>query len=484
MKILFATSEAVPFCKTGGLADVAGSLPQALANANNEVEVILPLYQRVADNWKDKMSFVCSIEVPLGWRRVYCGLFRLEHEGVTWYFVDNEYYFNRDSLYGHYDDGERFGFFSRAIVALLPALEFMPEVIHCNDWQTALVPVYLKDECVRWSDIRGIKTVFTIHNIEYQGRYGKETLEDLFGLAPGWFSDGTIAMDGDVNLLKGALMTCDAITAVSPTYAQELRYAYFAHGMESVIRLNGGKVYGVLNGLDMAGYDPATDKRLTVNYGLKPKKGVESLETGKAKNKQHLQETMNLDIVPDVPVIGIISRLVSHKGLDLVCQVFDEIMRLNCQFVVLGSGDWNYEQFFEAKLNQYQGRMALYRGYNEALAMKIYSGADLLLMPSKSEPCGLAQMIAMRYGTVPIVRETGGLKDTVQAYEDWCGVGNGFTFADYNSHDMQFVIEQAVGLYYNKPAAFRKLQETGMAEDFSWTRSAEEYNKIYQKICS
>ncbi|MDE7244041.1 MAG: glycogen synthase GlgA [Oscillospiraceae bacterium] len=484
MKILFATSEAVPFCKTGGLADVAGSLPQALAKAGNDVEVILPLYQRVADNWKDKMSFVCSIEVPLGWRRVYCGLFRLEQEGVTWYFVDNEYYFKRDSLYGHYDDGERFGFFSRATVALLNALEFMPEVIHCNDWQTALIPIYLKDECVRWSEIRGIKTVFTVHNIEYQGRYGKETLEDLFGLAPGWFTDGTIAMDGDVNLLKGALMTCDAITAVSPTYAQELRYAYFAHGMESVIRINGGKVYGVLNGLDMAAYDPAADKRIEANYSLKPKKGIETMEKGKAVNKQHLQETMNLDVNPDVPVIGIISRLVSHKGLDLVCQVFDEILGLNCQFVVLGSGDWNYEQFFEAKLGQYQGRMALYRGYNEALAMKIYAGADLLLMPSKSEPCGLAQMIAMRYGTVPIVRETGGLKDTVHPYEAWCGAGNGFTFADYSSHDMLYVIRQAVDLFYNNAPAFRKLQEAGMSEDFSWPRRAEEYNNIYQKICS
>ena len=489
MKILFATSEAVPFCKTGGLADVAGSLPQALAQAGNEVEVILPLYQRVADKWKDQMEFICHIEVPLGWRRVYCGLFRLEKDGVIWYFVDNEYYFKRDALYGHYDDGERYGFFSRSIISLLPALQFMPEVIHCNDWQTALVPIYLKDECVRWPEIRGIKTVFTVHNIEYQGRYGKETLEDLFGLAPGWFADGTIAMDGDVNLLKGALMTCDAITAVSPTYAQELRYAYFAHGMESVIRLNSGKVYGVLNGIDMERFNPATDKGLAVNYGLELTKtgkpsAKDTVSAGKAKNKETLQKEMGLDAAADVPVIGIISRLVSHKGLDLVCKVFDEIMSLNCQFVVLGSGDWNYEQFFEQKLGQYKGRMALYRGYNEGLAMGIYSGADLLLMPSKSEPCGLAQMIAMRYGTVPIVRETGGLKDTVHPYEAWCGAGNGFTFADYNSNDMLYVIRQAVDLYYNNPTAFQGLRTSGMAEDFSWKRSAEEYNKIYQRICS
>ena len=477
MKILFATSEAVPFCKTGGLADVAGSLPQALAQAGNEVEVILPLYQRVSDKWKDQLEFICHIEVPLGWRRVYCGLFRLEKDGVLWYFVDNEYYFKRDALYGHYDDGERFGFFSRAIVSLMPALQFMPEVIHCNDWQTALVPIYLKDECVRWPDIRGIKTVFTIHNIEYQGRYGKETLEDLFGLAPGWFADGTIAMDGDVNLLKGALMTCDAITAVSPTYAQELRYTFFAHGMESVMQRNAGKVHGVLNGIDMVRYDPSK------GTGIRNKFSVKNM-AGKAKNKAYLQEQMSLEVKPDVPVIGIVSRLVSHKGLDLVCKVFDQIMDLNCQFVVLGSGDWNYEQFFEQKRGQYNGRMGLYRGYNEELANAIYAGADLLLMPSKSEPCGLAQMIAMRYGTVPIVRETGGLKDTVHPYESWCGAGNGFTFADYNSGDMLYVIRQAVELYYDKPAEFANLRKAGMTEDFSWSRSAEAYNGIYQKICS
>ena len=477
MKILFAASEAVPFCKTGGLADVAGSLPQALAKAGNEVAVILPLYQRVADRWKEQMSFVCHIEVPLGWRRLYCGLFRLDRDGVIWYFVDNEYYFKRDTLYGHYDDGERFGFFSRAIIALMPAMAFMPDIIHCNDWQTALVPIYLKDECVRWSEVRRIKTVFTVHNIEYQGRYGKETLEDLFGLDPGWFADGTIAMDGAVNLLKGALMTCDAITAVSPTYAQELRYAYYAHGMESVMQLNAGKLHGVLNGIDMERYDPSTDKSIYANYT------VADL-SGKAADKEQLQKQLNLNVDPNVPIIAIVSRLVSHKGLDLICRVFDQIMDLNCQFVVLGSGDWNYEPFFEQKLGWYPGRMALYRGYNEPLAMAIYSGADLLLMPSKSEPCGLAQMIAMRYGTLPIVRETGGLKDTVHPYESWCGAGNGFTFADYNSGDMLYVIRQAVDLYYNNPTAFHKLQHAGMTEDFSWTRSAEAYNEIYRSICS
>ena len=477
MRILFATSEAVPFCKTGGLADVAGSLPQALAKAGNEVAVVLPLYQKVAENWKSQMNFVCHIDVPLGWRRVYAGLFRLDRDGVIWYFIDNEHYFKREGLYGHYDDGERFGFFSRAVVSLMPGMAWMPEIIHCNDWQTALVPVYLKDECVRWPEVRGIKTVFTIHNIEYQGRYGPETLEDLFGLAPGWMKDGTLAFAGDVNLLKGALMTSDAITAVSPTYAQELRDPYYAHGMEGVMNLNAYKLHGVLNGIDMERYNPATDPKIECHFS--PKR-----MDGKVRCKEALQRRLNLNVDPNVPIIAIVSRLVSHKGLDLVCKAFDEMMSLNCQFVVLGSGDYSYEQFFESKLGWLPGRMALYRGYNEDLAMAIYAGADLLLMPSKSEPCGLAQMIAMRYGTVPIVRETGGLKDTVHPYEAWCGAGNGFTFAAYNSGDMAYVIRQAVDLYHNNRDAFKRLQLTGMTGDFSWDKSAQEYNRIYEMIRS
>ena len=477
MKILFAASEAVPFCKTGGLADVAGSLPQALAQAGNEVQVILPLYQKVIENWKDQMSFVCEIEVPLGWRNLYCALYRLEKDGVTWFFVDNEFYFNRPTLYGHGDDGERFGFFSRAIVSLLSHLDFMPEIIHCNDWQTALVPMYLKEACIGWEDVRSIKTVFTVHNIEYQGRFGRDTLEGTFGLAPGWFADGTIAMDGDVNLVKGALMICDAITAVSPTYAQELQHAFFAHGLDGILKMNAWKLHGVLNGIDMVKYDPAKDPGLSNHYSV-------ARMTGKAKNKEKLQKQLGLDLEPKIPVIGIVSRLVGHKGLDLIREVFDHIMELNCQFVVLGSGDAGYEEFFQEKCIQYAGRMAFYRGYNEALATQIYAGADLLLMPSKSEPCGLAQMIAMRYGTLPIVRETGGLKDTVHPYLPWSGEGNGFTFADYNSGDMLFVIRQAVDLYLSSPTAFRALRKAAMNEDFSWNRSAEAYNEIYRTICS
>ncbi len=477
MRILFAASEAVPFCKTGGLADVAGSLPQALAKTGDEVAVVLPLYQTVAERWKEQMEFVCHIDVPLGWRRIYAGLFRMERQGVTWFFVDNEQYFKRDGLYGHYDDGERFGFFSRAVVSLLPSMGALPDVIHCNDWQTALIPIYLKDEYDRWPEIRGIKTVFTVHNIEYQGRYGKETLEDLFGLDPGWMTDGTLDFAGDVNLLKGALMVSDAITAVSPTYAQELRDPYYAHGLEGALNLNAWKLHGVLNGIDMERYNPATDPKLHSHFSVKRMEG-------KGRCKEELQQRLHLNVEADTPIIAIVSRLVSHKGLDLVCSAFDEIMGLHCQFVVLGSGDASYEEFFESKLGWLPGRMALYRGYNEDLATAIYAGADLLLMPSKSEPCGLAQMIAMRYGSVPIVRETGGLKDTVHPYEAWCGAGNGFTFANYNAGDMVYVIRQAVDLYHNNRDAFKLLQYHGMTEDFSWDKSAGEYNRIYQMIRS
>ena len=329
MKILYATSEAVPFCKTGGLADVAGSLPKALAEQGAEVAVILPLYQRVRERFGGQLKFECYDYVNLAWRHSYCGLFSLERDGVTWYFLDNEQYFNRPDLYGYMDDGERFGFFSRAIVRMLPHLKFWPEVIHCNDWQTALVPIYLKDDGVREDRFRGIKTALTIHNIEYQGRYGMESLGDLFGLDHGWADDGTIVMDGDVNLLKGAILCADAVNAVSPTYANELKLAYFAHRMESIMRRCEYKLSGVLNGIDMKLYDPATDQRITANYS------VDDL-SGKNTDKAHLQKVMGLREDPNVPIVAIVSRLVSDLGLVLFCEVVLVMLVLRLQLVILG----------------------------------------------------------------------------------------------------------------------------------------------------
>ena len=475
MKILYATSEAVPFCKTGGLADVAGSLPPALAEQGAEVAVVLPLYQRVKERFGSQLKFECYDYVNLAWRHSYCGLFSLEKDGVTWYFLDNEQYFLRPDLYGYIDDGERFGFFSRAIVRMLPHFKFWPDVINCNDWQTALVPIYLKDDGVREDRFRSIKTTLTIHNIEYQGRVGMQTLGDLFGLDHGWAEDGTIIMDRDVNLMKGAILCADAVNAVSPTYANELKMSYFAHRLENIMRRCEYKLSGVLNGIDMKLYDPATDQRITTNYS------VDDL-AGKDADKAELQRMMGLREEPHVPIVAIVSRLVSHKGLDLICEVLHDMMELPMQLVILGKGDRKYEEFFHWAAQQYHGRMAVRLDYNEALSMAIYAGADLFLMPSKSEPCGLSQMIAMRYGTVPIVRETGGLKDTVQPYEAWRDAGNGFTFANYSSSDMLHVIREAVYLYKDYPDAFSRLRKRAMKCDFSWARSAKEYLRIYANV--
>lgn len=475
MKILYAASEAVPFCKTGGLADVAGSLPPALAEQGAETAVILPLYRRVREKFADQLTFLCYDYVDLAWRHTYCGLFSMKKDGVTWYFLDNEQYFDRPELYGYVDDGERFGFFSRAVVKMLDHLEFWPDVIHCNDWQTALIPIYLKDDGVREDRYRSIRTVLTIHNIEYQGRYDPYCLGDLFGLDRGWVDDGTLLLDGDLNLLKGAILTADAVNAVSPTYAQELKNPYFAHRMEGILTQCGYKLSGVLNGIDMKLYDPAADGRITANYT------AEDL-SGKAADKTALQNLMGLNEEPNTPIIAMVSRLVSHKGLDLLREVMGDIMELPAQFVVLGSGDAGYEEFFRRTAERYPGRMAVRLGYNEALSMAIYAGADLFLMPSRSEPCGLSQMISMRYGTVPIVRETGGLKDTVHPYEAWRDAGTGFTFANYSSADMLHVIREAVYLYKDYPDAFARLRDRAMAQDFSWNRSAGDYLRIYGAV--
>lgn len=475
MKILYATSEAVPFCKTGGLADVSGSLPAAIAAEGVQMAVVLPLYRRIREQFGPELEYLCYDYVNLAWRRSYCGLFRLVRDKVTYYFLDNEQYFNRANLYGYMDDGERFGFFSRAVVRMLPHMAFWPDVIHCNDWQSALIPIYLKDDGVREERYRAVRTVMTIHNIEYQGRFGPEVTGDLFGLDSGWVNDGTIMMDGDVNLLKGAILCADAVTAVSPSYAEELKYAYFAHGMESVMRRCAYKLSGVLNGIDMKRYDPAADPLLAKNY-------TAADLSGKAADKAELQKLMGLREEPDTPVLAVVSRLVAHKGLDLIREVFHDIMELPVQLVVLGQGEEKFEEFFSWAQGQYPGRMAVRLGYDEALAMNIYAGADLFLMPSRSEPCGLSQMIAMRYGTVPIVRETGGLKDTVHPYEAWRDAGNGFTFAAYNSGDMLFVIRQAVGLYWDYPDHFHRLRLRCMEGDFSWRRSAGEYLRIYSGI--
>ena len=475
MKILYVASEAAPFCKTGGLADVAGSLPPALAANGDDVAVILPLYDMVSQTWREQMVFRGYIYVDLAWRHEYCGLYSLDYQGVTWYFVDNERYFCRGQLYGEHDDGERFAFFSRAVVDLLEKMDWMPDVVNCNDWQSALVPIYLKDAAASREEIRGIGTVLTIHNIEYQGMFGEHTVCDLFGLDYGWYADGTLELNGCVNLLKGAMMCADHVNTVSPTYARQLHNSFYAHGMEGIVDLCDHKMSGVLNGLDVVSFDPAVDQAIAANYTADD-------VTGKAACKAELQRQVGLQENPDVPVIAMVSRLVSHKGVDLVCEVLEGIMDTGAQLVVLGKGDYAYEEFFKQAQQRYAGQLSAQIAYSDKLSRQIYSGADLFLMPSKSEPCGLSQMIAMRYGAVPIVRQTGGLADTVRSCQLGQEDGNGYIFANYNAYDMLYTIHQAVDLYRENREGFAAVQNRGMTDDFSWGASARSYRDIYASI--
>ena len=472
MNILFAASEVAPFIKTGGLADVAGSLPQALARLGHDVRVILPLYDRIGEDWRSQMTYLQCFHVHLAWRTPYCGLFELKKDGVTYYFVDNEYYFKRKDIYGHYDDAERFAFFSRAVIESPGHLGFWPDVIHCNDWQTALVPIYLLEERGVVPELANAKSVFTIHNIEYQGRYGRELLADLFGLADGYFHEHMLSYYGDVNLMKGAIYAADYVTTVSPTYAEELHYAFYAHGLEGVVADNAHKMKGILNGIDTVRYDPWRDKGLSKLYNAKQPQGKKAC-------KAALQKMAGLNEDPHVPIIACVSRLVSHKGFDLVVDALGGIMDMNVQMVVLGTGDWKYEEAFRNAAGQYPGRFSAQIMYSDAFSTAIYGGADLFLMPSISEPCGLSQMIAMRYGTLPVARETGGLRDTVIPWNQFTGEGTGFTFANIDAGDMLWVLRQAVELYQGDTKAWKTLQKNAMTTDFSWDRSAGEYREIY-----
>ncbi len=475
MKIFFVASEVAPFIKTGGLADVAASLPPALAEMGNDVRVILPLYAGIGDQWRSQMTFVKYFYFRLGWRSSYCGLFQLERGGVTYYFVDNETYFKRNGLYGHYDDGERFAYFSRAVIEVPAQIDWAPDVIHANDWETALVPIYLNDFRFMIPQLTKTKSVFTIHNIEYQGRFGRSIMEDVFGLDAGHFNERLLSYYGDVNLMKGAIYASDYVTTVSPTYANELQYSFYAHGLEGVITDNYYKMAGILNGLDTKAADPATDDTIVANYS------VDDLG-GKAKCKAALQEELGLKVDPNVPIIACISRLVGHKGYDLITNVFHRMMEAKVQFVVLGTGEWGFEEFFRNAAKQYPGRVSANIKYNAALASHIYSGADIMLMPSVAEPCGLTQMFAMRYGTVPVVRLTGGLRDSVPPYNPETQEGLGFTFGNINADDMLDAVYRAITVFYNDKDAWAGLMKRGMSFDFSWEKSANEYLSIYNKI--
>ena len=470
-RVMIAASECNPFVATGGLADVIGSLPKALAKSGNyEASVIMPLYYSISHDIRNKMEYVTNFYVQLSWRRLYCGVFRLIENGVTYYFLDNEYYFKRGGgIYGFYDDGERYAFFSKAVLETIGNLDLFPDVLHCNDWQTAACIIYLRT-LYNWSvDFRKIRTVFTIHNIEYQGKFGTETLGDLFGFPTNIYP--TIEFDGCINLMKGAIELADAVNTVSPTYAEEIKTPLFAHGLDGIIRRNEQKISGILNGIDTDSYNPETDRTLFANYSINDM-------SGKAVCKAELQKLLGLPVRADVPMVSIISRLVSHKGLDLVTAVIEQFLTEDVQVVILGKGDASYENYFSAISRHYQGKCSAVIAFNPDLSRKIYAGSDLFLMPSKAEPCGLSQMIAARYGTVSVVRETGGLNDSIKAFNGESG--NGFTFRDYNAHDMLYVLREAVRAYHSD--GWSELRRRAMASDFSWKVSAAEYEKLYAKI--
>lgn len=469
MKVLYAASEALPFIASGGLGDVAGSLPHALRKRLIGCRVVLPMYDTIKQELKDTMKFITHISVPVAWRRQYCGIFEAKHNGVIYYLIDNQYYFKRDTIYGHYDDAERFAFFSRAVLEIIPYIDFKPDIIHCNDWQTALTPVYYSAIYANSPGYENIKTIFTIHNIQYQGVYGKELLEDVLGIPADKAS--LLEYDGCINFMKGAIECADKVTTVSPSYADEILDPWYSHGLDSILNERRYKLRGILNGIDTVGYDPATDKCIKANFSSDD-------ISGKKIDKEELQKEMGLPVKPSVPVIGMVTRLVSHKGLDLVKGILDELLATSeMQLVVLGSGDYEYESYFRWIAEKYPDKVGLRIGFVPELARKIYAGADMFLMPSKSEPCGLSQMVALRYGTVPIVRETGGLRDSITDCGD--GKGNGFTFKSYNAHDMLDAIRRALTLYYN--GDWNELVLRALNCDFSWGRSANAYIRLYKE---
>ncbi len=475
MNIVFAASECAPFIKTGGLGDVIGALPKTLKKLGTQVMVLLPKYGDLPQVYKDEMQFQTSIEVPVGWRRQYCGIDKLEWDGINYYFLDNEYYFKRHGSYGFFDDGERFAFFSRAILEALPHLEAKPDVLHLHDWQTGPVAALLKAHYRMNPFYESLQTVFTIHNLQYQGRYSKSVLHELLDLSELYFNPDGLEYYGDVNYLKAGLAFSNRLTTVSPSYAEEIQTFFYGEGLDGFLRKRSPDLVGILNGIDQTAYDPMTDRALAVPF--------EDYE-GKLMNKAALQKKVGLPVEDKIPVISMVTRLVEQKGIDLVLHVFHEMMDLKVQFVLLGTGDGEYEAQFREMAAHYPDSVSYHDYFDEGLARQIYAGSDVFLMPSKFEPCGIGQLLAFRYGTVPLVRETGGLKDTVDPYNEFTGEGTGFSFTNYNAHDMFYTIERAIWLYRYQPKTWRTLSERAMELDFSWEASARQYLACYEELAA
>lgn len=475
MQIVFASAECAPFVKTGGLGDVAGSLPAALVRAGAEVIVMVPKYATIKDEYKAQMEHFADFYVSLGWRNEYCGLEKLEHDGVTYMFIDNERYFARDYPYGFFDDGERFAFFSKAITESLQHLPagFECDILHCNDWQTALAPVFLREFYQGLPLYDRVKTVFSIHNVAFQGQFSDTVMEDILGVAHIPAAASQLRCDAcSINYMLGALRYADAITTVSPTYAGEIQTPEFGEGLDGVLRERSYALQGILNGIDVTGFDPATDKRIAANYTVEDR-------SGKAVCKAKLQEELGLEVRDDRPLMVMVTRLTRQKGMDLVMYALDRILAGGVQVAVLGTGDRDYEDGLRYFQDKYPGTMAARIEFDPALSQRMYAAADMFLMPSKFEPCGLSQIIAMRYGTLPIVRETGGLKDTVQPYNEFTGEGTGFSFSNFNGDEMGDAVFRAARLFWDNRDAWNQLVTQAMSQDFSWTRSADKYLDLY-----
>lgn len=475
MKILYVAAEAVPFAKTGGLADVAGSLPKALKADGVDVRVIMPKFGKIPEAYRNAMEHVYDGELPVAWRKKYVGLDKYELDGVTYYFVDNEEYFNREGFYGYDDDAERFSFFSRAVLDLLPAMDFWPDVIHTNDWHAGLVNVFLKLEHMGDARYERIKTVYTIHNLKYQGVFPKDVMPDVLGLDWKYFNNGDLEFYDAVNFMKGGIIYADAITTVSKTYAKEIQYPYFGEHLDGLLRSREQDLSGIVNGIDYSVYNPRTDKYIFETYD------EESLDR-KLDNKTELQKSLGLPERRNVPLIAIVSRLVEPKGMDLVVRMMDEVLQHeDIQLVVLGTGEKRYEDWFKGLAWRYPKKVSVNIYFSNELAQRIYAGADIFLMPSNYEPCGIGQLIALRYGTIPVVRQTGGLKDTVQQYNKYTQEGNGFVFENYNAHEMMYALKRALSFYGNYEI-WHKIQLNAVQADYSWKRSAKEYEALYERL--
>ncbi|MBQ2640633.1 MAG: glycogen synthase GlgA [Lachnospiraceae bacterium] len=475
--ILFVSSEVVPFIKTGGLADVAGSLPKYFNKEEYDCRVILPKYMCIKEEWKSKMNYLTHFYMDLAWRSQYVGILEMKYEGVQFYFIDNEYYFAGPAPYGNiYQDIEKFAFFSKAALSALPVIGFKPDIVHCHDWQTGLIPVFLKDKFHEGEFFRDMKSIMTIHNLKFQGVWDMKTVKDITGLPSYYFSPDKLEAYGDANYLKGGIVYADAVTTVSATYAEEIKTPFYGERLDGLMRARSGALSGIVNGIDYEVFNPETDTYIEKNYSKK------NFRKEKVKNKRALQKELGLEQDERKFLIGIISRLTDQKGFDLIAYMMDEMCQLDVQFAVLGTGEERYENMFRHFAWKYQGKVSANIFYSEALSHKIYASSDAFLMPSLFEPCGLSQLMSLRYGTIPIVRETGGLKDTVQPYNEFESTGTGFSFANYNAHEMLYTVKYALDVYYNRKREWNKLIDRAMAADFSWSKSAREYEKLYDSL--